>query len=63
MTAKFSSSLAISPIAAHTLAKTSMSCDFSKDTINSRPPTKFLTVSPESRIFLIQGQIAQAADA
>lgn len=51
MTAKFSSSLAISAIAAQTLAKTSLSFDFNKETMSSKPPTKFLTVSPESYSF------------
>ena len=48
MTAKFSSSFAISAIAAQELANTSKSFDLSKETISSKPPTKFLTVSPES---------------
>ena len=48
ITAKFSSSLAIFAIAAQTLANTSLSSDFSKLTINSRPPTKLRTISPAS---------------
>ena len=51
MTARFSSSLAISAMAAQTLANTSISFDFNSDTISSKPPTKFLTVSPESLNF------------
>lgn len=57
MTAKFSSfhqsryylpSLAMLDMAAHTLARTSGCSDFNSDTINSKPPTNDLTISPAS---------------
>lgn len=62
-TPRFSSSLAILAIAAHTAARTSRSSDFSRPTISSRPPTKDRTSSPASFAFSIQGHIAQAAHA
>ena len=63
ITPRFSSSLAILAIAAHTLARTSRSKDLSRPTMSSRPPTKDRTSSPASLAFSIQGQMAQAAHA
>lgn len=48
ITARFSSSLAMLAIAAHTLASTSRSSLFKRLTINSSPPTKERTISPAS---------------
>ena len=48
ITAKFSSSLAMFAMAAHTLASTSLSSDFNKLTMSSKPPTKLRTISPAS---------------
>lgn len=48
ITARFSTSLAILAMAAHTLASTSLFFDFSKLTMSSKPPTKERTISPAS---------------
>eukprot|EP01136_Pigoraptor_vietnamica_P036812 Opistho-1_new@103887 len=61
ITARFSSSLAMFAMAAHTLASTSESSDLSNDTISSRPPTNERTISPASLAFSMHGQMAHAA--
>lgn len=78
ITAKFSSSRAMLAIAAQTeldaefsknllnrkaYLRTSVRSDLRSETMSSRPPTKLRTISPASRAFSMQGQIAQAAEA